>query len=202
MFNLNVEHHTTELLSTTIDATQFDTRIAMPYDLIMMTWIVLAIFIACVILFGRVDGYAEGSFSRTGKIALTAFFAPIILFTIYTIIACQFSYGTLPGYNTFIEPQFDSTSSRDKTVATVLHNEIAEEVTENQEEFNKLGLIEYCRHTNELTDNNAESILCGGNQLTPVATDKAIFRPKIDIDKPVADPHNVTVSMTVDTELK
>ena len=44
MFNLNVEHHTTELLSTTIDATQFDTRIAMPYYLIMMTWVVLAIF--------------------------------------------------------------------------------------------------------------------------------------------------------------
>lgn len=202
MFNLNAEHHTTELLSTTIDATQFDTRIAMPYDLIMMTWIVLAIFIACVILFGRVDGYAEGSFSRTGKVALTAFFAPIILFTIYAVIACQFSYGTLPGYNTFIEPQFDSASPRDKAVATMLHNEIAEEVTENQGEFNKLGLIEYCHHTNELTDNNAESILCGGNQLTPVATSKAVFRPEITIDKPVTNPHSVKVSMTVDTELK
>lgn len=41
----------------------------------------------------------------------------------------------------------------------MLHNEIAEEITENQEEFNKLGLIEYCRHTNKLTDNNAESIV-------------------------------------------
>lgn len=202
MFNLNVEHHTTELLSTTIDATQFNTRIAMPYYLIMMAWIVLAVFIACLILFARVDGYAEGSFSRTGKIVLTAFFAPIILFTIYAIIACQFSYGTLPGYNTFIEPQFDSASPRDKTVTTMLHNEIAEEVTENQGEFNKLGLIEYCRHTNELTDNNAESILCGGNQLTPVATSKAVFRPEITIDKPVTNPHSVKVSMTVDTELK
>lgn len=202
MFNLNVEHHTTELLSTTIDATQFNTRIAMPYDLIMLTWIVLAIFIACVILFGRVDGYAEGSFSRTGKVALTAFFSPIILFTIYAVIACQFSYGTLPGYNTFIEPQFDSASPHDKTIATVLHNEIAEEVTENQAEFNKLGLIEYCRHTNELTDNNAESILCGGNQLTSVATDKAIFRPEINTHKPVTNPHSVKVSVTVDTELK
>jgi len=202
MFNLNAEHHTTELLSTTIDATQFDTRIAMPYYLIMMTWVVLAIFIACLILFARVDGYAEGSFSRTGKVVLTAFFAPIILFTIYAVIACQFSYGTLPGYNTFIEPQFGSASPRDKTVATVLHNEIAEEITENQEEFNKLGLIEYCRHTNELTDNNAESILCGGNQLTSVATSKAIFTPKVDIDKPVTNPHSVKVSIAVDTELK
>lgn len=202
MFNLNVEHHTTELLSTTIDATQFDARIAMPYYLIMMAWIVLAVLIACLILFARVDEYAEGSFSRTGKVALTVFFAPIILFTIYAMIACQFSYGTLLGYNTFIEPQFDSASPRDKTVATMLHNEIAEEVTENQGEFNKLGLIEYCRHTNELTDNNAESILCGGNQLTPVATSKAVFRPEITIDKPVTNPHSVKVSMTVDTELK
>lgn len=202
MFNLNAEHHTTELLSTTIDATQFDARIAMPYYLIMMVWIVLAVFIACLILFARIDGYAEGSFSRTGKIVLTAFFAPIILFTIYAMIACQFSYGTLPGYNTFIEPQFDSASPYNKTVATVLHNEIAEEVTENQAEFNKLGLIEYCRHTNELTDNNAESILCGGNQLTSVATDKAIFRPEINTHKPVTNPHSVKVSMTVDTELK
>ena len=202
MFNLNAEHHTIELLSTTIDATQFDTRIAMPYNLIMMTWIVLAIFIACLILFARVDGYAEGSFSRTGKVALTAFFAPIILFTIYAVIACRFSYGTLPGYNTFIEPQLDSASPRDKTVATMLHNEIAEEIIENQGEFNKLGLIEYCRHTNELTDNNAESILCGGNQLTSVATDKAVFRPEINIHKPVTNPHSVKISMTVNTELK
>lgn len=84
----------------------------------------------------------------------------------------------------------------------MLHNKIAEEIIENQGEFNKLGLNEYCRHTNELTDNNAESILCGGNQLTPVATDKAVFRPEINIHKPVTNPHSVKISMTVNTELK
>ena len=211
------ESYTIELLTTTVDASGINADLVDGmFFALFIALFVFGIYIL-VILKAKEESSHDGSASDASEPvsvseliagALIAVVVPVLALgslpalSIYGFIADSHYYGAVPGYSIATSPQRDSTDPEEQTLTTLLHDEMTAKLAENAKALNKYGLADRCKTINELTGDNADSILCGGTQLDSVETDKAVFTPDITVNGRGSDPHHVKVTATVTTELK
>lgn len=207
------ETYTIELLTTTVNASHIKATLADGmYAVLFIAFFVFAFCILAILLAKTKDPYHPASDTSTftselitGALITILIFGSLLSFpllSIYSSIATSNSYGVVPGSSIATNPQSDSTDPEKQTLTTLLHDEMTAKLAENAKALDKYGLDERCTTINELTNNNADSILCGGTQLDSVETDKAVFTPHIIINDHGSDPHHVNVTATITTELK
>lgn len=211
------ESYTIELLTTTVDASGIKATLAdSMYAALLFTF-----FFFGICIFGILKAKEKSSRSRSAPdtskapmptpelieglvdiLILVLVLGSFPLLSIYSAIAASQHYGAVPGYSIATSPQRDSTDPEEQTLTTLLHDEMTAKLAENAKALNKYGLADRCKTINELTGDNADSILCGRTQLDSVETDKAVFTPDITVNGRGSDPHHVKVTATVTTELK
>lgn len=207
------ETYTIELLTTTVDASHIKTTLADGmYAILFIAFFAFAFCILAILLAKTKDPYhpASDTSTSTSELITGALMAILIfgslasfpLLSIYSAIAASQHYGAVPGYSIAATPQRYSTDPEAQTLTTLLHDEMTAKLAENAKALDKYGLKDRCATINELTGDNADSILCGGTQLHSVETDKAVFTPDITVNGRGSDPHHVNVTATITTELK
>lgn len=211
------ESYTIELLTTTVDASGIKADLV--DGMFFALFIALFVFGISILVILKVKGESShddstpdtskpASVSELITSALIAVVVPVLAFgslpalSIYGFIADSNHYGAVPGYSITTTPQRSSTDPEAQTLTTLLHDEMTAKLAENAKALDKYGLGDRCATINELTGDNADSILCGGTQLDSVETDKAVFTPNITVNGRGSDPHHVEVTATVTTELK
>lgn len=199
------ERYTLDLISTTVDATNIKATLTDTMGVaIVLSLVLIIIFIINLSLLddNEPKEYPVPKTSALSAALRTIAVASFPIIGLYSFIADANPYGYVPGYSITTTPSPDSEDGQEQTLATLLHEDIEKELAKNQDALNEYGLGDRCDMMNELTNNNAESILCGGTQLESVETDKAKFYPDIKVNGRPTDPHNVSVTATVTTELK
>lgn len=211
------ESYTIELLTTTVDTSGIKATLADGmYVALFFTFFFFGI---CIV--GILKAKEKSSHSRSASntseastsipeligglvdiLILVLVLGSFPLLSIYSAIATSQHYGAVPGSTIVTNPQRYNTNPEEQTLTTLLHDEMTAKLAENAKALDKYGLEDRCKTINELTNNNADSILCGGTQLTSVETDKAVFTPDITVNGRGSDPHHVEVTATVTTELK
>lgn len=212
------ESYTIELLTTTVDASGIKATLADG----MYAALLFTFFFFGICIFGILKAKEKSSHNRSAsdtseasmstpeliRNTLVDILIPVLalgsfpILSLYSAIAVSQHYGVVPGYSIATTPQRYSTDPEKQTLTTLLHDEMTAKLAENAKALDKYGLGDRCVTINELTSDNADSILCGGTQLDSVETDKAVFTPDITVNGRGSDPHHVKVTATITTELK
>lgn len=205
MFHNN--DYTIELLNRTIDASGLEASISPFVECTLVIGIpLLAVCVFCKIMDRFDPAYDNTSLfavlSTPMQITIVILGIAVPTTSIYAFCLAHSPYDDVAGHKFLIMPQDSSDNPKDKTLTTVLHDDIVKEVGKREGGFDKFGLNERCEFLNEITDNHPESVLCGGTQLQEVETDSAVFTPYIKGDAFASNPHNVNVTVNVHIDVK